>query len=314
MLIQLMVLIKVIKRLNKLSLPQYCGHIALIGRPNVGKSTLLNSLLDQKISITSRKPQTTRNRILGIDTRNNYQFVYVDTPGIHLSEKSAMNKYMNRIASGMINDVDVIVFLVDRLILNEEDENIIKDLLHVSTPKILAINKIDLIDDKNRLLPKIEELSKKINCVDILPISAKNKYNIDNLRDSIKARIPISPHCFDSDQVTDKSLRFIVSELIREKIVRNHGDELPYKVAVEISSYSEKNEIIYIDSIIWVERNSQKKIIVGKSGSNIKRVGIEARRDIESMVEKKIMLKLWVKVKSGWSDNQRILKSFGFDE
>lgn len=314
MLIQLTVLIRVITRLNSESSPQYCGHIALIGRPNVGKSTLLNCLIEQKVSITSRKPQTTRNRILGIDTRSNYQFIFVDTPGINDSENNAMNKYMNRIASSMINDVDVIIFLVDRLIINQQDKNIIEDLLNVTTPIILAVNKIDLIKNKERLLPHIDELSKILNCTDIIPISAKNNYNIDSLRDSIKSRLPVASHCFDSDQVTDKSERFIASELIREKLIRNYGDELPYKIAVEINNFSLKNEIIHIDSTIWVERDSQKKIIIGKNGSNIKNVGIEARKDIEGMVEKKVMLKLWVKVKSGWSENERILKSFGFDE
>lgn len=309
-----MALIKVIKSLNNESLPQYCGHIALIGRPNVGKSTLLNCLVEQKLSITSRKPQTTRNRILGIDTRDNYQFVFVDTPGIHDAENNIMNKYMNRMASSIINDVDVIIFLVDRLVLTEQDNNIIKNLLKTSVPTILVVNKIDLIQDKKLLLPHIEDLSKRFNWNDIFPISAKNNYNVDSLRDSIKSRLPIGSHIFNSDQVTDKSERFITSELIREKLVRNYGDELPYKTAVEINNYLVKKEIIHIDSIIWVERDSQKKIIVGKNGSNLKRVGIEARKDIEDMVEKKVMLKLWVKVKNGWSENERILKSLGFDE
>lgn len=293
---------------------QYCGYTALVGRPNVGKSTLLNHLLGQKISITSRKPQTTRHRITGIDTRDQYQNIFVDTPGIHQTQTNAMNRYMNRASSSTINDVDVIVFIVDRLVWNEEDELVVKKLANASAPIILVINKIDRIVEKNRLLPHIQELSKHLSWAEILPISAKTGYNLDALRASINKRLPEKPHFYEADQITDRSERFLAAELIREKLMRQCGDELPYQVAVEIEQYKYENKVVHIHALIWVEREGQKKIIIGTSGEQIKKIGTDARKDIEIMTDQKVMLKLWVKVKGSWSDDERMLKSLGFDE
>lgn len=293
---------------------QYCGYVALVGRPNVGKSTLLNNLLGQKISITSRKPQTTRHRITGIDTRDNYQSIFVDTPGIHQTQTNAMNRYMNRAASSTIADVDVVVFIVDRLTWNEEDELVVKNLVDARAPIILVINKVDRIVEKNRLLPHIQTLSTHLSWADILPISAKTGYNVDDLRRAINKRLPQRDHLYEADQITDRSERFMAAELIREKLMRQCGDELPYQVAVEIERYKQEENIVHIHALIWVERDGQKKIIIGKAGEQIKKIGIDARKDIEVMTDQKVMLKLWVKVKSSWSDDERMLKSLGYEE
>ncbi len=296
------------------SAPQYCGYVALVGRPNVGKSTLLNHLLGQKISITSDKPQTTRHRITGIDTRENHQTIFVDTPGIQNTEKKAINRYMNRAATSTLFDVDIIVFIVDRLVWSEEDQLVVKSLAHATCPIILAINKVDRIVEKNKLLPHIQELSRHLRWTNIVPISAKSGHNLEELRQIINKHLPERPHLYDADQITDRSERFMAAEMIREKIMRQLGQELPYKVAVEIESYTQEPEIVRIDALIWVESAGQKKIIIGQSGDRIKKIGIDARHDIEKMTEQKVMLKLWVKVKSSWSDDDRMLKSLGYDE
>lgn len=293
---------------------EYCGYVALIGRPNVGKSTLLNRILGQKISITSSKPQTTRHRITGIDTQEQYQTIYVDTPGIHSKQPSAMNRAMNRAASSTILDVDVIVFMVDRLVWNEHDDWVVSNLKNATAPIILAINKVDRIVEKNKLLPHIQTLSSKLSWADVIPLSAKSGHNLDELNAAIRKRLPVQGHIYDSEQVTDRSERFLSAELVREKIMRQMGDELPYKVAVEIESFEAKGQITHIGALIWVERDSQKKMIIGKSGERLKKIGTEARGDIELMLDQKVMLKLWVKVKSSWSDDERMLKSLGFQD
>lgn len=296
------------------SLPEFCGLVALVGRPNVGKSTLLNILLGQKISITSRKPQTTRHRIMGIDTRDQYQAIFVDTPGIHQTQTNAMNRYMNRAATSTIADVDVTVFVVDRLSWNEEDELVVQGLMAAQSPVILVLNKIDRLTDKSRLLPHIQSLASVFDWAEVLPLSAKTGYQLDQLREAIYQRLPEQSHLYDADQITDRSERFMAAELIREKLMRQCGDELPYQVAVEIESFNHQGHVIHINALIWVEREGQKKIIIGRAGEQIKKIGTDARKDIETMTEKKVMLKLWVKVKSSWSDDERMLKSLGFDE
>ncbi len=292
----------------------YCGYVALLGRPNVGKSTLLNHLLGQKISITSRKPQTTRHRIMGIDTRGDYQTIFVDTPGIHQTQTNAMNRYMNRAAASTISDVDVIVFIVDRLNWTEEDEHVVKSLAQSKAPIILVINKVDRIVEKNRLLPHIRSLSGQLSWAEVIPLSAKTGDNVDVLRAAINKRLPAKPHFYEADQITDRSERFLAAELVREKLMRQCGDELPYQVAVEIERYKQEDKVVHIDALIWVEREGQKKIIIGKAGEQIKRIGTDARKDIEAMVDQKVMLKLWVKVKGSWSDDERMLRSLGYDE
>jgi len=290
----------------------HSGYAAIVGRPNVGKSTLLNRMLGQKISITSRKPQTTRHRIMGIDTAENFQTVFVDTPGIQNKHDTAIHRYMNRAASSAVNDVDVIVFVIDRLSWTDEDEHVLESIKSAAVPVILVINKVDRIVDKNKLLPHIQSLSSRLKWADVVPVSAKAGNNIDVLQKAIRKRLPQREYIYDEEQITDRSERFLAAELIREKIMRQMGDELPHKVAVEIESYKEETNLVRINALIWVERDGQKKIIIGKSGERLKQIGSEARKDIEQLIGQKVMLSLWVKVKSSWSDDDRMLKSLGY--
>ena len=291
-----------------------CGYVAIIGRPNVGKSTLLNYLLGQKISITSRKPQTTRHQVLGIKTEGPDQFVFVDTPGLHRGATKAINRYMNRAASSAIADVDVVVMVVDRTAWTEEDEWVLEQAVAGSAPVILAVNKVDLLDKKADLLPHLQFLSEQADVKAILPISALNRHNIDALQQCISEELPASVHLFPEDQITDRSQRFLAAEIIREKIMRQLGEELPYAVTVEIEEYREQDDILHIAGLILVERDGQKRILIGKGGSRLRSIGTEARKDLESLLDSRVMLKLWVKVKSGWSDDERALKSLGYDE
>lgn len=291
----------------------YCGYIALIGRPNVGKSTLLNQLLGQKISITSAKPQTTRHRVLGISTKGAHQLVYVDTPGIHHKIKNAMNRVMNKTARYAIKDVDVIVFLVDGLAWKDDDNLVLDALKRTKKPVILAINKVDTIKDKNTLLPQIAALKEHYDFAHILPISAKTGFNIEPFERLLCESIPEGPHLFYPDQVTDRSQKFMVSEFIREKIFRLSGQELPYSVTIEIEAMKEEDGLVRINALILVEKESHKRMIIGKNGEKLKEIGSKARVDIEKMLDKKVFLALWVKVKQGWSDDERALKQLGYD-
>ncbi len=291
----------------------FAGYIAIVGRPNVGKSTLLNHLIEQKISITSRKPQTTRNNVLGIKTDGNVQMVFVDTPGIHKGTK-AINRQMNRTASSAIQDVDVVIFVVDKSEWTDEDQWVLEQLKRVSCPVIVAVNKLDQLEDKAAILPVLQEMSTKLPEAEIVPLSALKGKNLDILINEIKKLMPEATHFYPEDQITDKTLRFMVAEIIREKIIRQLGDELPHQTAVEIEEFLEEPGLVTISAAILVERNGQKRIVIGDSGSRIKRVGQQAREDIEKLMEAKVMLNLWVKVKSGWSDNDRALKSLGLDE
>ena len=299
--------------MNQDVIESYCGFVALVGRPNVGKSTLLNHLLGQKISITSRKPQTTRHRITGIDTQGPHQAIFVDTPGMHRARDKAINRYMNREATAAIRDVDVVVFIVDRLQWTDEDDLVLKSLEKSNAPIILAINKVDRIVEKNKLLPHIQLLSGYMQWVDVIPISATSGHNLEQLRSALFKRLPANDHLYDAEQVTDRSERFLATELIREKIMRQMGDELPYKVAVEIERYKADGATLHIDALVWVERDGQKKMVIGKRGERIKQIGSEARLDIETMTGSKVMLKIWVKVKDSWSDDERMLKNLGYD-
>ncbi|MDP1930336.1 MAG: GTPase Era [Gammaproteobacteria bacterium] len=291
---------------------QRCGFIAIVGRPNVGKSTLLNHLLQQKISITSRKPQTTRHRIMGIKTVADTQFVYVDTPGIHKSQKKAINRVMNNTATSTLDGVDVVLFVVERLVFNEEDEMVLEALLKVKVPVLLLINKCDLLDSRERLLPHIERLSRRREFADIIPLSVLGGHNLDVVENCVQKYLPTGPFLFPEDQVTDKSSRFLAAEIIREKITRQLGDELPYEVTVEIEKYTLQGEILHIHGLILVDKESQKQIIIGKSGDRLKLIGSAARLDMEKVFESKVMLNLWVKVKSGWADDERALHSLGY--
>jgi len=291
-----------------------CGYVAIVGRPNVGKSTLLNHMLGQKVSITSRKPQTTRNNVQGIKTENGHQIVFVDTPGLHKTETRAINRYMNQAASSAIKDVDVVVFLVDRLVWTEEDDMVAQRLDHLQVPLILAINKVDKIEQKDTLLPHLQKLGERFPKAEIIPLSALRNTNLDRLESLIIERLPEGVHLFPEDQLTDRSSRFMAAEMVREKITRQLGDELPYQMAVEIEEFKDDGKTLHISALILVERDGQKRILIGDKGERIKNIGQQARVDMEKLFEQKVMLKLWVKIKSGWSDDRRALRSLGYDD
>lgn len=292
----------------------YCGYVAIIGRPNVGKSTLLNKLIGQKISITAAKPQTTRYQILGVKTTDHNQIVYVDTPGLHQHGKYALNRYMNRAASSVIDDVDVIIFVVDARYWRDEDEWILSKLSKNSYRVILALNKVDKVSDKDSLLPLIKSYNEKYSFIAIVPLSAKSGKNIDLLEKQIITLLPEGPHLFPDDQISDRSQQFFAAELIREKLTRKLGEELPYSLTVTIESFKEEKKIFRISAIIWVEKTSQKAIVIGKDGEILKHVGRLARLDMEKLFDHKVFLQLWVKVKEGWFDNETTLQNFGYEK
>lgn len=290
------------------------GFAAIVGKPNVGKSTLMNYVLGKKLSITSRKPQTTRHRIVGIKIKDDAQIIYVDTPGIHQKQTNMMNRMMNRAAKNTLTDVNVVLFLVEALEWNEADEAVLKQLNNISTPVILVINKIDQVKDKSLLLPFIEKISALHLFAEIFPISAKTGLQVEALENEILKLLPCDLALFPPEQFTDRSDRFIASEFVREKLMRSLGDELPYDIAVTIETLEETENLIRIAALIWVNKDSQKAIVIGKQGLVLKQVGTQARMDLEKYFEKKVLLTLWVKVKSGWSDDERILKEFGYYE
>jgi len=291
-----------------------CGFVALIGRPNVGKSTLMNHLLKQKISITSRKPQTTRHRILGINTTEAGQAIYMDTPGMHSSEKRALNRYLNRTAETTLLGVDVIVWLIDGLSWHEYDEVIFKKLEQAGLPVILAVNKVDKVKDKDAILTFFAEAQHRFPFEHLIPISALKRTNLDQLESLIMTLLPTSDLIYPEDQITDRPERFLAAEIIREKLTRRLGDELPYALTVEIERYEELPGITKIYAIIWIERLTQKNIVIGKEGEMLKKVGTDARFDIEKLIGQKVYLQLWVKVKKNWSDNERAMQSLGFND
>ncbi|AFH92514.1 TPA: GTPase Era [Providencia stuartii] len=291
----------------------HCGFVAIVGRPNVGKSTLLNQLLGQKVSITSRKPQTTRHRIMGIHTEDEYQIIYVDTPGLHIEEKRAINRLMNRAASSSIGDVELVIFVVEGTNWTDDDEMVLNKLKGLRCPVILAINKIDNVTDKTVLLPHIGFVSQKMNFLDVVPISAEKGKGVDTIAKIVKQHIPEAEHHFPEDYITDRSQRFMASEIIREKLMRFLGDELPYSVTVEIEQFKMMERGGYhINGLILVEREGQKKMVIGNKGSKLKTIGTEARIDMEKLFDTKVHLELWVKVKAGWADDERALRSLGY--
>lgn len=291
----------------------YCGFVAIVGRTNVGKSTLLNQLLGQKVSITSRKPQTTRHRIMGIHTEGTYQAIYVDTPGLHMEQKRAINRLMNRAASSSIGDVELVIFVVESAHWTPDDEMVVHKLRDVSCPVVLAINKVDNIADKKKLLPYMQFLSQQMSFHDIVPICAESGMNVDTLAGIVRKALLEAEHHFPEDYITDRSQRFMASEIIREKLMRFLGNELPYSVTVEIERFAANDRGGYdIHGLILVERDGQKKIVIGNKGSKIKTIGIEARQDMEGVFETRVHLELWVKVKSGWADDECALRSLGY--
>jgi GTP-binding protein Era len=291
-----------------------CGFVAILGRPNVGKSTLLNHLLGQKVSITSRRPQTTRHRLLGIWTEAETQVIYVDTPGIHRDEPRVINRYMNRAAATATNEVDLILFVIEALKFSDDDQFVLDKLKHTNTPIILVINKIDKLGNKEMLLPFIERVAALHPFVAVVPLCALRRAELTGLQQEIVQRIPQGKHFYDDDQITDRSMRFMAAELIREKVMRQLGQEVPYSLAVEIEQFRQEGRCWHIYALILVEKAGQKNIVIGKQGQRLKQIGADARIDIEKMLEAKVMLHLWVKVRSGWADDERALRSLGYDE
>lgn len=290
------------------------GFVALVGRPNVGKSTLLNHLLGQKISITSRRPQTTRHRIHGIRTTEAGQAVFVDTPGIHASEKRAMNRYLNKTAGSALADVDLIVWVIDRAGWLPEDDLVLKRIRTSDQPVILAINKVDRMEDRDQLLPFLSQAAADHPFAALIPVSALKGTNLAMLDKAIMDHLPEGELIFPEDQITDRSMRFMAAEMIREKLLRSLGQEIPHALTVEIEQFRQEDGLTRISALIWVERQGQKAIVIGKKGDVLKKVGERARLDLERMLEGKVFLQLWVKVKEGWSDDERALRSLGYSD
>jgi len=289
------------------------GFIAVVGRPNVGKSTLINELIGQKLSITSHKPQTTRHRIHAIDTQTNYQMIFVDTPGIHIGNKKAINSYMNKTASSSLSEVDMILWLVEALKWTKEDERVMEHLTKIKVPIILCVNKIDNLNTKDEILPYLENLGEKFQANEVFPLSAFKKNHTNGLRKLILKHLPQQEALFESDYVTDRSQRFVVAEFIREKLMRNLSNELPYDLTVEIEKFDLDGQMYRIAARIFVEKSSQKSIVIGDKGKMLKQIGEESRVSIEGYLERKVFLELWVKVRQGWSNDKRALASLGYD-
>jgi len=289
------------------------GYISIVGKTNVGKSTLLNEILGQKVAITSRKPQTTRHRLLGIKTIEDSQMIFIDTPGFHKGHKRALNQYMNKVASSAMKGVDVLIYVIEGLNWTEEDQELMSQIPEGYETSILVINKIDKIEQKEDLLPFIGSMSELNKFSDIIPLSALKKQNVSSLVDSIQLKIPEGDHIYPSDQVVDVSERFLASEIIREKCITRVGDELPYRISVAIDKFKEEDKITHIDATLFVEKSSQKGMLIGSSGSKLKSIGTAARLELEEVLQTKIMLNLWVKVKSGWTDDEAMLSTMGYD-
>lgn len=292
------------------------GIVALVGRPNVGKSTLLNRLVGQKVSITSRKAQTTRQRILGISTTDTSQVVYVDTPGIHSGAKKTINRYMNRSASGSMVGVDCIVLMIEARGWADNDRRVLELVRKQNTPIVLVINKLDRLESRDLLLPMIHRTESEFEAVfnQIVPISAKNDTNIDELKKVVETYIPVQDKLFPGDEITDRGDRFLVAELIREQVFRNIEQEVPHAVAVGIEAFRMEKKVLHIEAVIWVEKAGQKGILIGKKGERLKLIGKRARQQIEKLLGNKVYLNLWVRVRENWRDNEQVLRTLGFGD
>ena len=288
------------------------GYAALLGRPNVGKSTLLNRLIGQKLSITAPKPQTTRHVILGIQTLPEAQIVYVDTPGLHRQGRRAMNRYLNRAAASVLGYVDVAVLLIEALRWTEEDGDVLQRLAAFSGPVVLAVNKTDRVADKTRLLPFLRDMAGRREFAEVVPLSALKGDNVTVLEQAIARLLPVGDFLFPADQVTTASERFLAAELVREKLTRLLREELPYALTVEIERFTEEERLTRIHAVIWVERTSQKGIVIGEKGATLREVGRQARQDLERLLGRPVFLETWVKVREGWSDDERALRSLGY--
>lgn len=288
-----------------------CGTIAIVGRPNVGKSTMLNHILGVKLSITSRKAQTTRHRLLGIQTTEDAQYLFVDTPGFQLKHINALNRGMNKTVKQVMSEVDAVLFVVEATRFGSEDRKVL-DILPKDTPVLLVINKADLLEDKGELLPYMQQRGEEFAFADIVPISAKRNQNLDELLLAIRKHLPEQPAIYGEDELTDRNERFLAAELVREKVFRLLGEELPYSVTVEIEKFEQEGGLRRIHAAIIVDKDGQKPIIIGKGGEKLKQISTEARQDMEKLFGGKVWLETWVKVRGGWADDERALKSLGY--
>jgi GTP-binding protein Era len=291
-----------------------CGYVALVGRPNVGKSTLLNRLLGTKVSIVTAKPQTTRQQVAGIKTTESGQVVYLDTPGIHEAASRALNRHMNRIAHAALRDVDLVLLLVEAGRWSQQDEYVARAVAKAGIPVVLVVNKIDLMPDKTRLLDFLREKVDAGRFEKVLLVSAKSGEGVAEIERSVMHYLPFSQPLFDPEQYTDRSERFLAGELIREQLMLRLHQEIPYSLAVEIEEFKRTDKLLRLGAIVWVERPGQKQIVIGKGGIVLKQVGTQARKELEKLFEEKVFLRLWVKVKSDWSDDERAMRQLGFDE
>ena len=289
------------------------GYVAIVGRPNVGKSTLLNRLIDQKISIVTRKPQTTRRQIRGIKSTPDYQIIFTDTPGYQNTYKNAISRYMNREVINSLQYTDVVLFVVEALKWGRDDAIVAGVLKEVSAPIVLVINKLDLLNERAILLPYINSLKEKLSCAEIVPLSARRRRDVDLLERRIAAMLPAGDILFPADQVTDKSARFLAAEYIREKVMERLGDELPYRVSVTIDEFDEKPALLSLCATIWVERRSHRSILIGANGRMLKSIGADARIELERFFAKKVYLQTWVKTKKNWTEDVKALKTLGYE-
>lgn len=289
-----------------------CGTVAIVGRPNVGKSTLINHLVGQKLSITSRKPQTTRHRIKGILTRPEAQFVFVDTPGVQTKHSNALHRAMNRSVLSTLAETDVVVMVIEALRFTPEDQQVL-DRLPTGVRPVLAINKVDRVHPRERLLPFLAELGARNRFSAMVPLSAQKGIQLENLLDELRTRLPKAPPMYDAEDITDASERFFAAEFIREQLFRLLGDELPYATSVSIESFTLEGSMRRIQAVILVDQDNQKAIVIGREGDKLKEIGRRARLDLERLFEGKVFLELWVKVKGGWADDARMLKSLGHE-
>jgi len=292
----------------------HCGYVALVGRPNVGKSTLMNCILGQKVSIVTAKPQTTRQRIAGIKTTDQGQVIYIDTPGIHLAARRALNRYMNRIAQAAFQDVDLILFLIEAGRWTRQDEHVARSLERVAAPVVLVVNKVDLVADKAKLLRFVGEEVGADRFREVLMVAARNGDGVNDLERTVLRYLPFSRPFYDEDQFTDRSERFLAGELIREQLMERLHQELPYALTVEIEEFKRDKGLLRISAIIWVERAGQKQIVIGKGGDVLKQVGTRARGALQELFGEKVFVRLWVKVSRDWSDSERALRQFGYDD
>ncbi len=293
--------------------PLRAGFAALVGRPNVGKSTLLNALVGEKLSIVTSRPQTTRHRVLGVLNRPGVQIAFVDTPGLHLGERRALNRAMNRTAAAALADADLVVFVVEALRFGEEDEAVLRRIKDSGRESIAVVNKVDRVNPKDKLLPFVAELAGRHRFLDVGPVSAEKGVNLDRLIDVIGRRLPESPELFPPEQRTDRGIEFQIAEAIREKLTMELVEEVPYGIAVEIERQTEEDEQLVIDAVIWVDRAGQKPIVIGAKGERLKRVGQKARQELNQRLGRRLHLNLWVKVREDWADDARALAQLGME-